>query len=304
MSRPDTDTLIGWCVFLFRKPVAHSTIKKYLGALKSAGSLWNDDLSCFSNKRLEMCLRGIKKQCPHRSKSSKRMPVTIWVLRKFLKHLNLSLYEHQMIASAMIVAVYALLRAGEFAAKNPLVVPMVRSDVHFYDTHVTLRIRKSKTDIFREGCNITLWRDESPTCPYTNLKKLYDTSPAKFPSAPLFQDSKGNPLLYRDLVRVTKALALLCGFDPKRFAGHSFRIGGATTLALLGYEAHIIKTLGRWTSISYQLYTRVSQEQLQKATLAFSNAEQKETQFFGELSDTAASNISWETLPVLSARIA
>lgn len=293
---------MGWCTFLHRKPVAYATIKKYLSALKSSLALWNDDLLGFESKRLEMCLRGIRKACPHRPQTNKRMPVTIWVLREFFRHLRTDVYYHRMIKTAMITGVYALLRAGEFAAKDALHIPLLRSDVRFLDSSVVIRIGKSKTDIFRYGVDITLWKDDSETCPYTHLKDLFDNSPLQFPGAPLFQNSDGSPLLYTQLVKATKELAQHCGFKPTMFAGHSFRIGGATTLALLGYEAHIIKTLGRWTSLSYQLYTRVSQEQMQKASEAMSHAEHRSNKYFGGLSDTAAARVSWDNLPIQAAR--
>ena len=294
---------MGWCTFLHRKPIAYSTIKKYLSALKTSLALWNDDLDGFQSKRLEMCLRGIRKACPHRPQTNKRMPVTIWVLRKFFQHLNSSNFLHKMIKTAMITGVYALLRAGEFAAKDPLHIPLLRSDIRFFESSVVLRIRRSKTDIFRQGVDITLWKDDSDTCPYTHLKDLFDNSPLQYPGAPLFQNSDGSPLLYAQLVKATKDLAQHCGFKATMFAGHSFRIGGATTLALLGYEAHIIKTLGRWTSLSYQLYTRVSQEQMQKASEAMSRAEHRTNKFFGDLSDTAAARVSWDNLPLQAARV-
>ena len=60
-------------------------------------------------------------------------------------------------------------------------------------------------------------------------------------------------------------LAVRLHLDPKRFKLHGLRIGGATTLAILGFPAHVIKTIGRWKSLSYQLYTRTSPDQIRSA---------------------------------------
>uniref|UniRef100_A0A1X7SJB1 Tyr recombinase domain-containing protein n=1 Tax=Amphimedon queenslandica TaxID=400682 RepID=A0A1X7SJB1_AMPQE len=70
----------------------------------------------------------------------------------------------------------------------------------------------------------------------------------------------GNPLLKEQFVAgVRKALAEV-GKNPDCFAGHSFRIGAATTAAAAGVPAHIIKHLGRWSSDAYLLYVRADSD--------------------------------------------
>ena len=61
--------------------------------------------------------------------------------------------------------------------------------------------------------------------------------------------------------KVTSALSIL-GYDASTYAGHSFRIGAATTAAEKGIEDSVIKMLGRWESSAYQLYVRSSREML------------------------------------------
>ena len=53
-----------------------------------------------------------------------------------------------------------------------------------------------------------------------------------------------------------KALLSAANYISSSYAGHSFRIGAATTAALVGLPVHMIKTLGRWKSEAYQLYIR------------------------------------------------
>ena len=57
------------------------------------------------------------------------------------------------------------------------------------------------------------------------------------------------------------ALAVL-GYDEAAYAGHSFRIGAATTAAERGIEDSLIKMMGRWESSAYQLYVRASHQSL------------------------------------------
>ena len=58
-----------------------------------------------------------------------------------------------------------------------------------------------------------------------------------------------------------KALAE-AALKPEGYAGHSFRIGAATTIVGCGIPVEVIKTLGRWKSQAYQLYVRLPTDQL------------------------------------------
>ena len=44
------------------------------------------------------------------------------------------------------------------------------------------------------------------------------------------------------------------GIDSSLYAGHSFRVGAATTTTLQGLQDSLVKTLGRWESSAYQVY--------------------------------------------------
>jgi hypothetical protein len=46
----------------------------------------------------------------------------------------------------------------------------------------------------------------------------------------------------------------LHGFQ--RITGHSFRIGGTTSLLLSGVDTEIVKGMGRWSSDAFKLYWR------------------------------------------------
>ena len=46
------------------------------------------------------------------------------------------------------------------------------------------------------------------------------------------------------------------------YAGHSFRIGAATSAAAAGIPAHMIQALGHWSSDAFKLYVRSSRDSL------------------------------------------
>jgi len=61
--------------------------------------------------------------------------------------------------------------------------------------------------------------------------------------------------------RMREALQL-SGVDITQHSGHSFRIGAATTAAVVRIEESLIRTLGRWESAAYLLYVRVPHDKL------------------------------------------
>ena len=52
------------------------------------------------------------------------------------------------------------------------------------------------------------------------------------------------------------------GLQAKDYAGHSFRIGAATTAGARGVPDSTIKILGRWESSAYLLYIRTPRDHL------------------------------------------
>ena len=126
--------------------------------------------------------------------------------------------------------------------------------------HNKIHLRTSKTDQYGQGVNIYLGRTGSDLCPVSALL-AYLAARGNEPG-PLFKLRDGR-FLTKDLfiTRVRSALSVL-GYDKSSYAGHSFRIGAATTAAERGIEDSVIKMLGRWESSAYQLYVRASQQVL------------------------------------------
>ncbi len=77
---------------------------------------------------------------------------------------------------------------------------------------------------------------------------------------PFFSFSDGSPLTKERWVRELREALSSAGVH---YAGHSFRIGAATTAATQGMPDSLIKTLGRWESAAYTLYIRTPRSTLQ-----------------------------------------
>lgn len=81
---------------------------------------------------------------------------------------------------------------------------------------------------------------------------------------PLFQFRGGRMLTKPAFIKWTQQALEKLGYDKKGFAGHSFRVGAATTAAAMGIQDSIIKVMGRWESSAYLLYVRIPAEELRQ----------------------------------------
>ena len=122
------------------------------------------------------------------------------------------------------------------------------------------RSLRSKTDPFRQGMSIHLHRTDLPLCPVASLLAYLVARGTQ--EGPLFQLEDGSPLTHTQLVTELRKALRGAQIDPAKYAGHSFRIGAATTAAACGVPVEVIKTLGRWKSQAYQLYVRIPSTEL------------------------------------------
>ena len=81
-------------------------------------------------------------------------------------------------------------------------------------------------------------------------------------AGPLFQLKDGRPLTKPAFVDRIKETLTKAGIDRSSYAGHSFRIGAATSAAAARVEDSMIQMLGRWKSSAYLVYVRVPREHL------------------------------------------
>ena len=63
------------------------------------------------------------------------------------------------------------------------------------------------------------------------------------------------------MARVRDALTR-AGYACQDYAGHSFRIGAATTAAAAGIPDSTIQALGRWSSAAFLRYIRTPRDRL------------------------------------------
>ena len=79
---------------------------------------------------------------------------------------------------------------------------------------------------------------------------------------PFFKFGNGQALTKSQFTHHVRLALQAVGLPYQSFAGHSFRIGAATTAARAGIEDSTIRTLGRWSSSAFLAYIRTPREQL------------------------------------------
>lgn len=159
-------------------------------------------------------------------------------------------FDHIMLWAACCICYFGYLRSGEICVLSPkeydplahLSINDIAVDCHGKPSMVLLK--ESKTDPFRQGITIFLGATGSTLCPVNTLLAYVDVR-GQAPG-PLFLFKDQQPLTRERLVSCLRMAISKAEFDPKLYAGHSFRIGAATTAHLNGVEDSTIMTLGRW----------------------------------------------------------
>ena len=289
-------------LFSLTQLLSYNTIKAYLCHVKTLYKMLAADTSAFSCERLAYALRSVKRRRGG-SRRKKRVPITIQLLLVFFTFLDPIFVTHHALRAILAVGVYGLFRSGELVPKSRGADEenlLRRCNILWVsDCKVTIHLDQSKTDPFREGADINLFRNDASSCPYTALRYHWENAPDKSPTAPAFQNEDGSAVTYSQLSKAIKNLAMASGLDPSSISGHSMRVGGATSLALLGFPAHIIKEFGRWRSLSYQIYTRMSAEVHESVAHSLgTEALSKREQFFGGMALDDACKLSLDNIEI------
>ena len=135
---------------------------------------------------------------------------------------------------------------GDMAVDNPQATWMVR-----------LHLKQSKTDQFGRGANVILGKTGLDLCPVAAILACVAVQGDRQGLT-----TKKAPLTKQTLVEEIRKLLRALELPEDNYAGHSFRIGAATSAALAGIEDSTIHLLGRWQSGAFFQYINTPHEQL------------------------------------------
>ena len=268
---PTTEKQLSRFVAYMREEgLRYQTVKTYLAAVRHMQiSHEMGDPKIGSMARLELVIRGMKKEQAGQPART-RLPITPEILSRIHQHWKgrWEEWDIAMLWAAMILCFYGFLRAGEvvvpsdtgFDPSQHLTYNDIAVDNRRQPSFITVTIKQSKTDPFRKGVTVVIGRAAGPLCPLVAV--LSYMAMRQQGEGPLFQFRDGRPLTRERFVAKVWEVLQDIGIDQTKYCGHSFRIGAATTAARKGIQDSLIKTLGRWESVAYQLYVRTPREQL------------------------------------------
>lgn len=258
-------------------------MKAYLSGVRQLQiSLGYPEPAVQAMPRLRQIIRGVQITRGKQGKASRpRLPITPAILKKmrtvWIGREESSDFNNLMLWAAASTTFFTFCRSGEITvAKEGGYDP--RTHLSFEDVAVdnaklpkmvSLRLKHSKTDQARTGVKVVMGRTGDEICPVTALLKYLAVRGNI--AGPLFQWKDGTPLTKVRFVAEVRSALSQAHLPAKDFAGHSFRIGAATTAAAAGLEDSVIQTLGRWKSAAYLLYVKMDPRRLAAVSLSLAN---------------------------------
>ena len=277
-----------------RGALQFKTIKLYAQGIRNYHIEWGFEDWLGSLRLFHRCMKGIKRTLGEKDKKT-RLPITTALLDSMKTKLTGNNYSHTMFWAAATLGTYGLLRMGEFCIKkddevddprmlllNQITLFNSRNERVTFDqldqnpeiTYYAVRLRTSKTDPYRKGVTIYV----SHKTPVTAMVAYLKCHPSIQDSmAPLFtmysipgNVTEGSKLIHVALdaitmMSMTRSILDQLNIDSRLYFGHSFRRGGATSLAANGVADGMIQILGRWVSDCYKLYIDIPLDKILSA---------------------------------------
>jgi hypothetical protein len=248
-----------------------ATARVYVSAIRSHHVDANHDISVFNNPIIKRILDGATSMNP--STTAERLPITKDILAKLVTP-NAKTVKDLNFNAAATMAFAGFLRLGEItytkAQKDShafTATKCTRNDITLAEDHMTLRLKRSKTDVNHQGVSITIAASGQPDCAVQAMKHLFQNDPQPR-NAPLFRFELSAFTSYA-VRNELKNRVTAFGLHPKLYSGHSFRKGAAQHARDNGFTDGQIQQLGRWSSQAFQLYCSSSLKDLFRLSANF-----------------------------------
>ncbi len=186
----------------------------------------------------------------------KKEPITPEILNKLAKTFAgpMATLTDIRTLSLRLLGYSGFFRFDELAHLRP-------ADITFQEDHMSVRIRSSKTDQFRQGNQVLIARTGTATCPVGMTRRYLSMANEPLGSQELLfraivKTKKGETLRASGGISYTRMREVVLeqlrsiGLDTKQFGIHSLRAGGATAAAQAGIADRLFKRHGRWRSES------------------------------------------------------
>ncbi len=265
--------------YLAQLGLAPQTIKCYLAGVRGAQiSMGLPDPREQSSlpllKRVQAGISRIRQQSGGKS-SRVRLPITTRVLeRLYGTWVGSANPDKTMLWTVAAMAFFGFFRLGELLPESvsawDAAVNLAWGDVAVDNlaapAMVQIHLKRSKCDQEGNGADVVVGRTGTNICPVEAIcAYLRIRGPAQ---GPFFKDHEGRTVTKVWFTQQLRVTLQGIGLPSDQYAGHSFRIGAATSAALAGMEDSLIQTLGRWHSAAFLRYIRTPKARLAGASAA------------------------------------
>ena len=254
-SLPSKDLHVAlYLVNLIQNGESFAVIKNTFYAIKFFHNLGNWKDPCESS----LCTNILEAAKRISSKTTnKKQPISVDDLQKIFELCNGlegSLLELRNLCF-IILSFVGFLRFSEVSA-------LKKGNISFHETHMTLFIERSKTDVYRDGNKLYIAKTGSDLCPVSILKLYLEKAKISSDEDYIFRQlshlksandyklrSANKPISYTTMREQLKAILLKIGKENvSDFSLHSLRSGGASAAANNGVRDRLFKRHGRWKS--------------------------------------------------------
>ena len=261
---PATTLSICHYVAFLARSMKVSSIRNYLGIISLLHKEFGLSNPLTDNWPLKSLLLGIKRV--KGGEVEQKLTITPNILLGIYSKLNMLHSFDVSFWAICLTAFYGMFRKSHLVPTSAATFDPNKQfcfrDVTFFSWGALLEVRWSKTIQFRERVvQIPLpFISGSPLCPCTALAKAFSfTSHKAKPESHAFSWLDHRTLLiqcltYRAFLSKLKSLLTMLGYDPAKYAGHSFRRGGASYAFQVGVPLELIKITGDWKSSAVSLY--------------------------------------------------
>ena len=269
---------------LANQGLSPATIRTYLAAIRNSQIArgWPTPGGGAGLPRLRLIQNGVARVQAQQSRPSSRVrrPVTLDILQRMnaWQAPTATTHDGAMIQAAMLLCFFGFFRAGEITVPSvggydPAVHLSwgdVTTDHALNPTVIRVHLKRSKCDQLGRGVDVFVGRTGNDLCPVTAILRY--TELRGNTAGPFFRFQDGQPLTKAKFTNKIRQSLHGIGVQEGQYAGHSFRIGAATTAAGAGIEDSTIQMLGRWTSHAFLRYIRTPRAQLASFTQRLATA--------------------------------
>ena len=262
VSIPSTyENMSRYIVFLCNSLKSYQSLKNYVHGVRVLHRFHDLSCDCFASYEVKLVLQFARKKLGIATQV--KLPISPDILSTLRRHMDLQIPEMAALWSAFLIVFFAFLRKSNLVPNSSVAfdpdMHLSRRSIFRTDFGLLINIAKSKTVQCKERLiqiPITAMLG-SILDPVGAFEHLCTLVPAP-PSAPAFcfpsVDAGLSTLTHASLTTGLRRVLRAAGFDPSRFAGHSFCRGGCTWAFTANVPSELLKAHGDWHSSAYLSY--------------------------------------------------